>query len=382
MPCARLLVLDHGCLVRSLLLSSGRAMHLLRSRMAEDELTRIARTVLEQAIGLQPGERLLLVGNPEETSRMICDAFFQAAVELDGRPLLARQTARAITEMADPGVMAAIAAEPEILFSISTDKIGKDPCGIHIGYVGRDGKKYNHLIDKLWEGDKRIRVASSPGILMETFLRAMEVDYPAVRARAAELKRAVEGASEIRIETPAGTDLIVGMRGRQIFVDDGDLRRPGTHGNLPCGEIFFSPELGTARGRIVFDSVLSVDSRCLMPTEPLAMEVEEGYVTAILPSAHSEAVEAMLRRSAERALAMGKEDYARNTWGIGEVGLGLNPRAELIPDMLEAEKVGGTCHVAIGSNYDGDMHALSHYDMLMTRPRIWVDGRPLEGYEG
>ncbi|HEX2923471.1 MAG TPA: leucyl aminopeptidase, partial [Chloroflexota bacterium] len=78
----------------------------------------------------------------------------------------------------------------------------------------------------------------------------------------------------------------------------------------------------------------------------------------------------------------GKDDYARNAWGVGEVGLGLNPRAEMIPDMLEAEKVGGTVHVAIGSNYDRDLLALTHYDMLMTRPRIWVDGKPLKGYEG
>jgi len=348
--------------------------------MTEDRLLSIARTVLTQALGLRPDERILLVGNPEETSRLICDAYFQVAMEMGAQPLLARQLARAITEMADPGVLAAIAAEPDVLFSISTDKIGKDPYGLHIGYVGRDGRKYNHIIDRLSEGDRHIRVASSPGIQMETFLRAMEIDYPAIQARAAALKRAVEGASEVRIETPAGTDLTVGLRGRKVFVDDGDLRRPGTHGNLPCGEIFFSPELGTAQGRIVFDSVLSVGAGCLMPTEPLVLEVKDGYVTAILPSAHSEAVEAALKQGEERARAMGKEDYARNTWGVGEVGLGLNPRAQLIPDMLEAEKVDGTCHIAIGSNYDGDLQALTHYDMLMTNPRIWVDGKPLEGY--
>ena len=346
------------------------------------ELLRIARTVLEQSLALQPDERVLIVGNPEETSRLICDAYFQAALEMGGRPLLARQPARTITDMSDPGVLGALATEPDVIFSISTDKIGKDPHGLHIGYVGRDGQKYTSIFDKITEGDKRARAGTSPGIKMETFLRCMEVDYAAIRATAAELKKAVEGSSEMRIETPAGTDLTVGLRGRKIFVDDGDMRKPGTHGNLPCGEIFFSPELGTARGRIVFDGVIAIGPKCLVPAEPVVMEVKDGYVTHILPSAHAEAVEASLKLGEAQAKAMGKEEYARNSWGIGEVGLGLNPKAEMIPDMLEAEKVGGTCHVAIGSNYDRDLLALTHYDMLMTGPRIWVDGKPLKGYEG
>lgn len=350
--------------------------------MAEDELVGIARTALTEALGLQPGERVLIVGNPEETSRLICDAYFRAALELGGKPLLARQPARAITDLADPGVLAAIAGEPDIVLSISTDKLGKDPHGIHLGHLGRDGRRYDHIVDRITEGDRRCRVASSPGILMETFRRTMQVDYQEIRHRAAVLRDAIQGASELRIETEAGTDLVVGLRGRGVFVDDGDLRRPGTHGNLPCGEVFLSPELGTARGRIVFDGIIAIGPQCLAPAEPLVVEVQEGYVVEILPSAHSKAVEESLRNGEARARAMGKEDYARNAWGVGEVGLGLNPRAEMIPDMLEAEKVGGTCHIAIGSNYDRDMPALTHYDMLMTAPLIWVDGRPLEGYGG
>jgi aminopeptidase len=349
--------------------------------MSDQKLLAIARTVLERAIALKQGERVLIVGNPEETSRLICDAYFQATVEMGGKPLLACQTTRAITDFSDPAVLAALATEPEVVFSISTEKIGKDPYGLHIGHVGRDGKKYDHIINKL-EADKRIRVGSSPGIKMDTFLRAMDVDYDAIRARARALKGLVQGRSEMRIVTPSGTDITVGLRGREVFVDDGDLRAPGTHGNLPCGEIFFSPELGTARGKIVFDGVIAMGNDCLIPSEPVEMEVEAGYVVKVLPSTHSADVVAALRQGEERARDMGKPEYARNTWGVGEVGLGLNPAATMVPDMLEAEKVGGTCHIAIGSNYDHDLPAITHYDMLMTSPRIWVDGQPLKGYEG
>ncbi len=350
--------------------------------MSQNDVLRIAGFVLEQALAVQAGERVLIVANPEETSRQISDAYFEAATKMGARPVLIQQLARGMTEASDPAVLAAIAGEPEVILSISTDKIGKDPHGIHLGYVGRDGKRYDHVADRVTQGDRRARLGSSPGIKMETFRRAMEIDYAAIRARAATLRDAVEGASEMHVETPAGTDLTVGLRGRKIFVDDGDLRTPGRHGNLPCGEIYFSPELGTARGRIVFDGVIAVGRDCLVPSEPVVMDVKDGYVTRILPSVHAPAVEAILKEGSTRALELGKEEYVRNTWGIGELGLGLNPQAEMIPDMLEAEKVGGTCHVAIGSNYDGDLRALTHYDMLMARPRIWVDGKPLAGYEG
>ena len=353
---------------------------LSKREMTEEKILSIARVALENAIQLQAGERILIVGNPQETSRLICDAYFHAALELGGLPLLIQQTPRAITEMADPVVLAAIHTEPDVLLSISTDKIGKDPHGIHIGYVGRDGKRHDHIIDKL-EADKRIRVASSPGIQIETFLRAVDVDYERMRSRARALKAEVDGHREMRIVTAAGTDITVGLKGRTTFLDDGDFGSPGRHGNLPCGEIFLSPELGTARGRIVFDGVIAVGRECLVPSEPVALDVEDGYVTRVLPSVHAAAVERAIKRGEEQALAMNRPEYARNAWGIGEVGLGLNPAALMVPDMLEAEKVGGTCHIAIGSNYDHDMPAITHYDMLMTKPRIWVDGKPLPGYE-
>jgi leucyl aminopeptidase (aminopeptidase T) len=38
--------------------------------------------------------------------------------------------------------------------------------------------------------------------------------------------------------------------------------------------------------------------------------------------------------------------------------------------MLEDEKVYGTCHFAVGSNYDGDAESLIHLDGLVKRPTI------------
>ena len=64
------------------------------------------------------------------------------------------------------------------------------------------------------------------------------------------------------------------------------------------------------------------------------------------------------------------EAYSRNARNVGELGIGLNPKAEVVGNMLEDEKAFRTCHFAIGSNYDEDAPALIHLDGLVSRPTI------------
>lgn len=61
---------------------------------------------------------------------------------------------------------------------------------------------------------------------------------------------------------------------------------------------------------------------------------------------------------------------ARN---VCELGIGLNPGARLIGNMLEDEKALRTCHVAFGSNRGmpgGVNESTMHMDYLVHRPTI------------
>ena len=62
--------------------------------------------------------------------------------------------------------------------------------------------------------------------------------------------------------------------------------------------------------------------------------------------------------------------YATNARHIGEFGIGLNTEARIAGNMLEDEKVYGTCHFAIGYNYDEDAPAMIHLDGLVKKPTI------------
>ncbi len=333
---------------------------------------------VRQALALQPGERVLIVTNPESDVLRISAALFGAVLEAGGRPVVAVQPRKTQLDFAEEEVIAAVAAEPQVVLSISAGKMGKDRRGIRNPYEW-EGKRYDSALHWLLYGKKSIRSFWCPEITRDIFVAAVPVDYPALRATARLLAARLAGAITVRITAPGGTDLEVGLRGRAIYADDGDIRLPGGHGNLPAGEVFFSPELGTSRGRLVFDGSMSVHDGVILPGEPIQAEVEDGRVVEIRGGAEAERLLLTVRAAEERARQMEREGtlpagsgepYARNARNLGEVGIGLNPLARMMGNMLMDEKVYGTCHLAIGYNYDEDAKALIHLDGLVLKPTI------------
>ena len=105
----------------------------------------------------------------------------------------------------------------------------------------------------------------------------------------------------------------------------------------------------------------------------MVVEATGGAEAAALRSAMESGEEAARKLGREGALAADKaEAYARNARNLGELGIGLNPAARVVGDMLEDEKAFRTCHFAIEANYDEDAPALIHLDGLVSRPTIVV----------
>ncbi|UCH12715.1 MAG: hypothetical protein JSW18_01855, partial [Candidatus Omnitrophota bacterium] len=77
------------------------------------------------------------------------------------------------------------------------------------------------------------------------------------------------------------------------------------------------------------------------------------------------------------------EEKAKHPWGvrrIGEFGLGLNPRAKILGATIIDEKVLGTAHFAVGSNYwfGGTIYAIIHLDQIFRKPSVYIDGQLLK----
>lgn len=64
-------------------------------------------------------------------------------------------------------------------------------------------------------------------------------------------------------------------------------------------------------------------------------------------------------------------------YNLAEFGIGTNPKARLIGNVLEDEKVLGTCHVAFGDNstFGGKVLAGIHVDGILLKPTIKLDGK-------
>jgi leucyl aminopeptidase (aminopeptidase T) len=73
-----------------------------------------------------------------------------------------------------------------------------------------------------------------------------------------------------------------------------------------------------------------------------------------------------------------KDSLFTDDWGnvVGEFAFGINPRARLVEEFLEDEKILGTIHIAFGHNLDmpgGRNASKNHIDLQMSKPTVRVE---------
>jgi leucyl aminopeptidase (aminopeptidase T) len=340
-------------------------------------LVKGARAAVREVLKVRKGESVMIFTNPNSEVRQISMAVFDAVLEAGASPLLMFQQEKGQFDFAEEGLIKAMAAEPDVVISISSDRLGKDRFGMKHGYKGAK-RRYDHYFDVLFEG-KKSRSFWSPGVTVDMFTRTVPIDYARMRTDCKRIIKILAGAERVRVTAPGGTDFDVGIKGRKGKADNGDFSKPGLGGNLPAGEVYISPALGASNGTIAFDGSIVVDKGEIVIREPIVAEVEGGYIRSISGGEEAARLEKTVRDAEKKARKMGAsgdlkrsvaEKYAKNAWSIGELGIGLNRSAQIVSIMLEDEKVYGTCHFAVGSNYDGDAESLIHLDGLVKRPTI------------
>lgn len=346
-------------------------------------LDRAALTAVRDVLKVKSGEKVLLITNPEPEVFGISAAIYDAAAAYGADVNVIVQDRRGQLDFASDAVIHALRSEPDVAISLSASKLGKDRFGLEKAYRFKGVKgSWPHVFNALM-GAKMLRSFWSPSITMDTFARTVPVDYAQMRKDAAKLKRALDAATHVHVSSPGGTDLELSIEGRKARVDDGAFHTPGSGGNLPAGETYVSPANYTARGVIVFDGSVAVadGGGAFVPKKPVTVEIEGGRAVRLTGGAGARRLERSLVLGEEAALEQkGKsgwsdsrvEAYRFNARHLGELGIGLNPRARVTGNMLEDEKILGTCHFAIGANYDDDAEAFIHLDCLVNKPTITV----------
>lgn len=348
-------------------------------------LMKAADIAVKEVLAVKEGEHVLIVTNPEKDVYKIAQAMYVANLNANASPVLVVQPRKTSFDYAEPSIINAIKTEPEVIISISAERMGKDRETLANPFKGQGGATYSHIFDYLLYEAKKIRAFWSPKVTEEMFVRTVPLDYGDMRKRCARIADDLQDVKEVHVKTALGTDMIIGIEGRKPRVDDGNFSLPGRGGNLPAGEVYISPQLGASHGSIVFDGSITLDETVVLKT-PIKIEIEKGFVTKIEGRKEAKRLAEYLDAAERKPFEMVKkgeldkdkaEEYSKNARHIGELGIGTNPKARIVGNVLEDEKVLGTVHFAIGSNYDHDASTLIHSDGIVKKPTITIDGRPL-----
>lgn len=348
----------------------------------QEALEHSARIVIQDVLNLHAGEQFLIITNPSGDVETISRALYNQALAMGVETTLIIQPEKTQLDFANRAALAAFHANVDAFASISANKLGKDALGIAKPWIMSDGQKIDHIFHYYLDGLKTQRAIWTPGITVDMFIRTAPIDYDLLLKRCRAISAALEGAESVHVTAPGGTDIIVPIAGRKPMSDDGIFIKGGDGGNVPAGEVFISPANGQSRGVIVFDGSISLNSGDMITETPVRVTVENGFVTSVTGGREAELLEQSLKAGEEQArrfAAEGKlsaadgETYARNARNLGELGIGLNPAAEIRGNMLEDEKAFSTCHFAIGSNYDNDAEAMIHLDCLVRNPTIIIN---------
>ncbi len=180
------------------------------------------------------------------------------------------------------------------------------------------------------------------------------------RAFSAEQQKKVDYLDRVktlRIVAP-DTDLTLSVEGRKWMNSDGKR-------NFPSGEVFTGPIEDSANGTIRFTYPAVRGGR---EVEDVRLWFEQGKVVRASASRGQEYLEAMLDSDAGARF-------------LGEVAMGNNYSVERFTrHALFDEKIGGTCHLAVGSSYPdtgGRNESALHWDMVCDLRKggaIYADG--------
>jgi len=199
------------------------------------------------------------------------------------------------------------------------------------------------------------RFASLPHFDPEMFGSSMTVDWHALAARTKRLVEAVNRAEWVYVECPNGTVMHICKKGRHAEGDDGLLTADGAFGNLPAGEAYLAPLEGESHGTMVIEWGPTAKLQ-----SPLTLTIADGKVVRIEGNDP-------LRQRLETKFA--ENPNCRN---LAELGIGTNDKASRPDNVLEAEKILGTIHLALGDNtgFGGTVAAPFHEDYVFYQPTL------------
>ncbi|MEF8807750.1 aminopeptidase [Natronomonas sp.] len=310
-----------------------------------DAVAAAAETAVGQCLNVQSGETCVVV--TDDRREPIGEALYDAALEATEEAVIVRYPPGPQHGAEPPAPVAAALKAADV-------------------FLAPTSKSLSHTRARSNATEAGARGATLPGITEEVFTTGLDADYDDIAAECEAMLEQVEGADEVRVTSPQGTDITFELGDRAWHDDTGIVHEDGDFSNLPAGEVFVSPV--SADGTYVVDGTIRPHG-LLDAGQTVTFEVEDGYITEISDDA--------IRADVEEAA----EQVGRNAYNMAELGIGTNIGVtDLIGSTLLDEKAGGTVHIALGDDagIGGDNDAPIHMDGILREPTVYVDGEEIE----
>lgn len=230
--------------------------------------------------------------------------------------------------------------------------------------ITRVSVRHSQARQDLQQAGTRYLYVGSPQRSLFDGTGAMYADFPVHRSLIERLADRVTAGSTMQITTALGTDLTVDLDRRSGRALTGMADRTSQFGTPPCLEWGLVPSLAGTTGELIVDAY-GVGLGLL--SEPIHAKIENGRMMHI-----GEGFEGDRLR---KLLASANSPHA---YQVSEVGVGMNPEAKMIDDMMNAEAVLGTAHIAVGTTPADPgverVQAGMHIDLVFWHPTITIDG--------
>jgi leucyl aminopeptidase (aminopeptidase T) len=304
------------------------------------DLERAVSAVVRDCLGVKDGEEVLVVCNP--ATQDLGERMRAEAADAGADATLAVMGERASHAAEPPGPVAEAMAAADVVLAPTVQSL-------------------SHTAARKRASEAGARIATLPGVTEEMLARVMSADMEGLRRKGRAIAEALDRASEARITCPNGSDLHLGLVGREAIPDAGELTGPGAFGNLPCGEGFIAPADG--HGTLVIDGSMAGIGQV---DEPVELVVEDGHLTSARGG----------QGMAFMELLTAHGDDGTN---VAELGIGTNEKAKLTGNILEDEKILGTAHIAFGASaaIGGNIQVPVHLDCVVMKPTVELDGEPI-----
>jgi leucyl aminopeptidase (aminopeptidase T) len=305
-----------------------------------DDLDRAVRAVVRACLGVKEDEDVLVVCDP--VTQHVGERLREESAEAGAEAVLAVISERPSHGAEPPRTVAEAMAASDVVMAATKQSL-------------------SHTAARKRASENGARCATLPGVTEEMLARVMSADMEGLRRKGHAVAEALDRASEAHITDANGTDLRLDISGREAIPDAGELTERGAFGNLPCGEGFVSPAGG--EGTLVVDGSIAAIG---LVDEPVELVVEGGHLTSA-------------RGGQGMALMELLTQHGEEGTNIAELGIGTNEKATLSGEILEDEKIQGTCHVAFGASagIGGTVQVPVHLDCIVMKPTVELDGEPL-----